>query len=329
MALRPAGPALGTDQRVAKVAGHAHPGPCFDPGHDVADQGQVPFRVWAGIGRPVGAAVASGDRRAAVRAGGPGEADLVATLAPPREAAKVVVGAVRAAATAKEDETDPAGSVEVEVCRALHGNPLEGVGPRRENGPLLEATARVVVEVAAGQVPAVASVKRAAVRGAGQGGPVVDQADGVVLGRPVRQGRGGARRAAATEVVGVLHAKVVVGGGEALAREDLVPAGFLVSADVEAAGAVGAGTATADRVAGLLEATGGAHQEADELLGDPLVPGAVAGGAVAADGVLAGGVDLLDRAGLLGVVRGVGATVLADHCFSETSRVGKAHAAKK
>lgn len=102
------------------------------------------------------------------------------------------MAAVRAATTAKEDEANPAGPVETMLLGPLHGDPLQGVGPRREDGPLVEAAPVLVVEVAAGQVPAVAAVQVAAVRGPSQVRPLVDQPNELVVGRAVRLGGRGA-----------------------------------------------------------------------------------------------------------------------------------------
>lgn len=84
-----------------------------------------------------------------------------------------------------------------------------------------------------------------------------------------------------------------------------------MAAHVKEAKTVGATAATANGVAGLLEAAGGAHQEAHEVVVDPLLPGAGPRGAVAPNGVHAGGVDRLDRTGLDRVIRRVGAALLA------------------
>lgn len=100
------------------------------------------------------------------------------------DARRVVVGAIRAATTAKEDATDRPRTMDTGPFRPVDVHPLEGLVARGTDEPRVEATTGVVIEVTTGQVPTTTAGLGPTFRGLGQGSPRQDEAEGLVVPGP-------------------------------------------------------------------------------------------------------------------------------------------------
>lgn len=97
------------------------------------------------------------------------------------DARRVVMGAIRAPATTKEDATDRPRTMDAGSFRPVDVHPLEGLVARRTDEPRVEATTGVVIEVTTGQVPTATAGLGPTIRGLGQGSPQQEETEELML----------------------------------------------------------------------------------------------------------------------------------------------------